>query len=288
MRTQLSFFVFALVILGFIGCAAYIDGPPRPAGPPGSQLELSLFWDALSPYGDWLWVDPWGWAWTPWDVEPGWRPYTDGHWVWTHLGWTWVSARAWGWAPFHYGRWTWHEPYGWIWVPDTVWAPAWVAWRAGHGWIGWAPLPPQIRWRFGIGLDLGNVDLGRSIAGHGWSFCDQHDFLDRRIVRRLAPLPRNAHLVQETRDATRYEEIERRVAVRSFSVEDIESQVGTVPRYRIENIERPPHRGEALSRDAVRIYRPDVRVRDENEGTGREPGRRVAPPPKPPVHDQGP
>lgn len=273
--------ILVLIVLGFVGCAAYLDGASQPAGPPASQLEASLFWDALSPYGDWLWVDPWGWVWTPWDVGPGWRPYTDGHWVWTHLGWTWVSEQPWGWAPFHYGRWTDH-PSGWIWIPDTVWAPAWVAWRAGQGWIGWAPLPPQIRWRFGIGLDLGNVDLGLSIAGRGWSFCDQHHFLDRRIDRRLAPLPRNAHLLRETRDATRYEEVDRRVAVRSFSVEDIESQVGTVPRYRIENVEKPPRRGEAVSRDAVRIYRPEVKERDQ--GAGREPGRLQAVPP-PPAQD---
>lgn len=275
MKQRHCLLVLVFVVLGSVACAAYVDGPTRP-WPPAAHFEISLFWDALSPYGDWLWVDPWGWVWTPWDVGPGWRPYTDGHWVWTHLGWTWVSERPWGWAPFHYGRWTYHSPHGWLWIPDTVWAPAWVAWRSGHGWIGWAPLPPQARWRIGFGLDLGGIDLGLSIVEHGWSFCGERDFLDRRVDRRLASLPRHAYLLRETRDATRYEEIERRVAVRSFDVEEIERQVGTVPRYRIEDLERPPHGGEAVSGSAVRIYRPEVK----DESPGREPERRVAPPPE--------
>lgn len=153
--------VLVILLLASLGCAAWFEGSPLPAGAhPHYTAGLPPFHDDLSPWGDWLRVEPWGWVWTPWDVEPGWRPYTDGRWVWTDLGWTWVSERPWGWAPFHYGRWTYHPYYGWLWVPGTDWAPAWVAWRQGHGWIGWAPLPPDIRWRFGIGLDLGGLDLG--------------------------------------------------------------------------------------------------------------------------------
>jgi hypothetical protein len=52
---------------------------------------------------------------------------------------------AWGWAPFHYGRWFYSgEVHGWVWVPDTVWGPAWVEWRAGGGYVGWTPLPPPV------------------------------------------------------------------------------------------------------------------------------------------------
>ena len=31
----------------------------------------------------------------------------------------------------------------WIWVPGIEWAPTWVTWRVGGGYIGWAPLPPR-------------------------------------------------------------------------------------------------------------------------------------------------
>ena len=32
---------------------------------------------------------------------------------------------------------------GWVWVPGYTWAPAWVSWRYGDGYAGWAPLPPD-------------------------------------------------------------------------------------------------------------------------------------------------
>ncbi len=32
---------------------------------------------------------------------------------------------------------------GWFWVPGDEWAPAWVDWRYGDDYIGWAPLPPE-------------------------------------------------------------------------------------------------------------------------------------------------
>jgi hypothetical protein len=39
--------------------------------------------------------------------------------------------------------------YYWIWVPDVEWAPAWVTWRVGGGYIGWAPRAPV---RFGVAV----------------------------------------------------------------------------------------------------------------------------------------
>ncbi|MCY1060360.1 hypothetical protein OV142_35060 [Nannocystis sp. SCPEA4] len=32
-----------------------------------------------------------------------------------------------------------------MWVPGEVWAPAWVDWRWGGGYVAWAPLPPPTR-----------------------------------------------------------------------------------------------------------------------------------------------
>lgn len=277
--------LLALALLGLLGCAAYVEGPGPPPWERSPRAEVSFFYDALAPHGDWLWVEPWGWAWTPRDVEPGWRPYTDGRWAWTDLGWTWVSDRAWGWAPFHYGRWTYDAYYGWIWIPDRVWAPAWVAWRSGPGWIGWAPLPPGAHWRIGIGLDLGNLDLGVAIVEHGWCFVPDRDFLAPRIHRHLAPLPRHGHLLRETRDRTRYEEVGHRVAVRAFDPEEIEPRAGRVERYRIEDLERPSRGGEAVERGAVGVYRPEVKpeLKPEvkEEAPGRAPERHAQPVPPP-------
>jgi hypothetical protein len=73
-------------------------------------------------------------------MEAGWRPYCNGYWQRTDAGWYWASDEPWGWATYHYGRWGFTDEYGWYWVPQTEWAPAWVSWHTGGGYIGWAPL----------------------------------------------------------------------------------------------------------------------------------------------------
>src|SRR4029077_10313307 len=65
------------------------------------------------------------------------------HWILTEYGWTWVSDWSWGWAPFHYGRWLAVAGRGCGWLRGASWGPAWVSWRAGGGYVGWAPLPPR-------------------------------------------------------------------------------------------------------------------------------------------------
>jgi hypothetical protein len=103
---------------------------------------LERFKQALSPHGRWVQTPEYGEVWVP-NVPAGWRPYSQGQWVYTEAGWTFVSSEPWGWAPFHYGRWAYHETLGWVWIPGYEWAPAWVAWRYGDAYIGWAPLGPD-------------------------------------------------------------------------------------------------------------------------------------------------
>ncbi|HMI67458.1 MAG TPA: DUF6600 domain-containing protein, partial [Cyclobacteriaceae bacterium] len=98
-----------------------------------APVSLQLFYDQLSPYGTWVSYRDYGYAWIP-NAGPDFYPYaTQGHWVFTDIGWTWYSNYSWGWAPFHYGRWSYDDYYGWLWVPDTEWSPAWVMWRSGGG-----------------------------------------------------------------------------------------------------------------------------------------------------------
>jgi hypothetical protein len=103
-----------------------------------------------------------------------WRPYSDGHWVWTDYGWTWVSNQEWGDIPFHYGRWGWDDDIGWFWVPGTTWGPAWVSWRSNDQYMGWAPLPPGIEYREGF-------ERNRTIVGHT-SMHNRIYFRDNRII----------------------------------------------------------------------------------------------------------
>jgi hypothetical protein len=101
------------------------------------------FYAPLSEYGGWVEISSYGRCWRPAAVAVAWRPYCSGHWVWTDCGWYWASDEPWAWACYHYGCWTCDPFYGWVWVPGVEWAPAWVTWRVGAGYIGWAPLPPH-------------------------------------------------------------------------------------------------------------------------------------------------
>jgi hypothetical protein len=137
--------VLAALLLG----ALPMTGSAQPSisaglriGPSGrARVDVGVFYDDLASYGHWIQRPSYGWVWTPRVAARSWRPYEDGHWVWTDLGWTWASNEPFGWATYHYGRWYDDPDYGWEWVPGNQWAPAWVDWQAGNDYVGWAPLP---------------------------------------------------------------------------------------------------------------------------------------------------
>ena len=127
-----------------------------------ADVSVDFFYNNISG-GSWIEVGDYGYCWQP-DIavsDTSWRPYADGYWAYTDLGWTWVSYEDFGWATYHYGRWARLPDQGWVWVPgrdqDLEWGPAWVSWRTGGEYVGWAPLPPQ---------SIGVVYEGRPITGH--------------------------------------------------------------------------------------------------------------------------
>jgi hypothetical protein len=129
------------------------QAPPTP--PPAEDAQpvemttvasVQAFEPALAPYGDWVNTNGVrGFRPAPALVGNDFTPYAShGRWVSTEAGWSFSTSLPFGWATYHYGRW-WFDPmYGWIWIPDTTWGPAWVDWRYGGGYTGWAPLPPVI------------------------------------------------------------------------------------------------------------------------------------------------
>jgi hypothetical protein len=151
---------------------AYQQGPPPDQGPGGGgdqDASYQTFYDQLGNDGTWIQTDDYGYVFQPNVDDPNWAPYTDGQWVYTEDGWTWVSDEPWGWATYHYGRWAFIDGTGWIWVPGDQWAPAWVSWRFGGGYVGWAPLPPETLYGgVSVGFHFGNdVDNRYHIgAGH--------------------------------------------------------------------------------------------------------------------------
>lgn len=144
--------------------AAPAPAPAPAAAPePSVNVTYSTFYDSLSPYGTWVYVEGYGRCWQPTVVaiNPGWRPYYDGgRWLYTDNGWYWYSDYSWGWAPFHYGRWFRHHRVGWCWAPDLFWGPSWVTFRYTSGYCGWAPLPPYAHYRPGFGFSY----YGSSVA----------------------------------------------------------------------------------------------------------------------------
>ncbi len=129
------------------------------------DVSLQSFYDELSPYGQWIKDPQYGYVWRPDVDQEEFRPYyTNGRWAMTEYGNTWVSNYDWGWAPFHYGRWVYNRYNDWVWIPDTVWGPAWVSWRSGGGYYGWAPLGPTIS----IGINIGHG--GYRIPDMCWNF----------------------------------------------------------------------------------------------------------------------
>jgi hypothetical protein len=108
-------------------------------------ISIDFFYDNLNDGGSWVDVADYGYCWQPTVAVSNktWRPYSDGYWAYTDVGWTWVSYEDFGWATYHYGRWIRLRGRGWVWVPGRDWGPAWVSWRTGGDYVGWAPLPPR-------------------------------------------------------------------------------------------------------------------------------------------------
>ena len=103
-------------------------------------------------------------------MDASWSPYSNGYWERSDAGWYWASDEPWGWATYHYGRWDSSPQLGWYWVPRTQWAPAWVSWREGGGYVGWAPLGPS-----------GTAAVSASVRGgtpRGYVFVEERRFLD--------------------------------------------------------------------------------------------------------------
>ncbi len=218
-------------------------------------VDVGFFYDALSPYGEWVRHPHYGWVWFPRNVQPEWRPYSMGRWVETEYGWTWVSNEPFGWATYHYGRWAWDPQFGWLWVPGTDWGPAWVSWQQGNGYVGWAPLPPAVGFQVGIGLQLGGLNISLLLSPRDYSFVPERRFLDADIGGYFVPQARNVTIIHNTTNIINYTVVNNRVINHGVPVGRIEKATGRRPgRYRIDSVTNP--REARVQRDVISIYRP--------------------------------
>jgi hypothetical protein len=190
--------LFALSMLAFV-----VSALPQTRG---ADATIDFVYDNLSG-GNWIDVEGYGYGWQP-DVavsDPNWRPYSDGYWAYTDYGWTWISYEDFGWATYHYGRWANLGDYGWVWFPgtDLDWGPAWVSWRTGGDYIGWAPLPPRGPGVVYEGRPIGaRVDIEYDIGPQYYNFCDVR-FIGEPVLRdRIFPPTQNITYITNTVNVT--------------------------------------------------------------------------------------
>jgi hypothetical protein len=173
----------AAMLIG-IAAGALVSAPERwsPIAPAAAQASIRAdFRVALEPFGAWRHHARLGEVWVPGHRSHAWRPYTVGHWVYSDdYGWYWVEDTQeadWGWVTYHYGHWYRDPDFGWSWIPGDEWAPAWVDWRQGDQYVGWAPAPPD---QFVVEVD---DDPGL------WSFVTINNFVAPSIAAVLLPQP---------------------------------------------------------------------------------------------------
>ena len=228
---------------------------------PYGSISFETFYHELAPYGSWVHNSQYGQVWIP-NVGRGFRPYqTQGHWIMTEYGNTWVSDYAWGWAPFHYGRWYLDDYYGWMWVPGSEWGPAWVAWRSGGGYYGWAPLSP------GLNVNI-SINIGRRLPRSYWTFVPQRYITSAHVYNYCVPRGRVVNVINHT------------TVINNTYVYNNQHHYYSGPRGR--DIERVTHRAVPVRRvqsarqpgatsvrgGSVAMYRPTVRSQQEGSTRG--------------------
>jgi hypothetical protein len=235
-------------------------------GPSGrASVDLGFFYDSLASYGNWIQRPNYGWVWTPSAVSTSWRPYEDGHWVWTDQGWTWITDEPYGWATYHYGRWYQDPEIGWSWVPGDEWGPAWVSWQGADDYVGWAPLPPGVdisaSYNSGYGYNGGYASYDYGIGPEAYVFVPTRNFLSLSIASYVVPDVQVRGFWGRTHNYTSYRREGDRIYNQGFPVDRIQQVVGrSVPRYQIADLQTTDYRQPRarISGNQVQIFRPQV------------------------------
>lgn len=170
-----------------------------------TDVSIDFFYDNLGDGGNWVEVADYGYCWQPTVAVSNrtWRPYSDGYWAYTDVGWTWISYEDFGWATYHYGRWLRLRGRGWVWVLGREWGPAWVSWRTGGDYVGWAPLPPR---RAGEYWDespiTAQVDVEFDIGPSYYNFVDVRYIGEPVLRERIFASDQNVNYITKTVNVT--------------------------------------------------------------------------------------
>ena len=225
----------------------------------GVSVSYQTFYDELSPYGEWIDYPEYGYVWQP-SLGSGFQPYsTNGHWVWSdEYEWIWVSDYAWGWGPFHYGRWFQDPGYGWMWQPGYDWSPAWVSWRTGGDYYGWAPIRPGIN----INIGFGNYNP----PSNYWCFAPRRYINSPRINNYYVDRSRNVTIINNTTIINNnYGRRGNNIYVNGPRRDDAARYAGNIRSVRVRDASRPGAREVRGSN--VSLYRPRI---DQSSGNRRD------------------
>src|SRR5947208_1708453 len=271
--TRNALFALLLLAAGTVTAAsAQVSiGAGIHVGPSGrASVDLGFFYDNLASYGNWIQRPSYGWVWTPSAVSTSWRPYEDGHWVWTDQGWTWITDEPYGWATYHYGRWYDDPEIGWAWVPGDEWGPAWVSWQEGGDYVGWAPLPPGFDisasyssgYGGGYGYNgggYGSYDYG--IGPDAYVFVPERYFLAPSVATYVVPTVQLSAFWGRTRTYPSHRREGDRYFNQGVPVDRIQRVIGrSVARYQIADLQTTDYRQPRTRRtgNQVQIFRPQV------------------------------
>ena len=224
-------------------------------------VSFQVFYDELMPYGDWVQDPHHGFVWIPY-VEQNFHPYsTRGHWMMTSYGNTWVSQYDWGWAPFHYGRWFHTNYYGWAWVPGYEWGPAWVNWRTGGGYYGWAPLAPGL-----------HINMAYNMPYNHYVFVQQRRLMHRNMHRYFLPRTHVVNVFNHTTIINNTYVNNQRTYISGPDRRELERvSRRSVPVYQVNNANNAGR--ASVNNRSVALYRPDV---ERGTVTQARPSRMVA------------
>ncbi len=248
--------------------------PARPSTSDEDTGSYSTFYRKLDPYGDWMETGDYGYVFQPRQATQAgnWRPYTNGHWVYTDAGWTWISNEKFGWATYHYGRWIRLRSVGWVWVPGEQWAPAWVSWRKGGDFVGWAPLPPEAQFDRKTGI-RNWADNYYDIGPDQYAFVPANEFGRKLSSNEILPTARNVTIINQTTNVTNIVYNNSVIVDQGPSYEDLRAKSRQpIERYRLERTrdminDAPVFKGEVVAlptidfRQAERATRPNRVVR---------------------------
>jgi hypothetical protein len=252
MRTKMKYLIITATLIFSAGIFQ------KQASAQGVYVSYQVFYDQLSPFGQWIDYPNYGQVWIP-DAGPGFSPYSsNGYWIHTRYGWTWKSDYNWGWAPFHYGRWDYDTFYGWLWIPDYEWGPSWVNWRSANGYYGWQPMRP------GYGIYSGFFDDHYNNHDH-WTFVRNNNFGRYDIYNYYINRSDYLRIMENSSaiDNTYYDRRRQVTYISGPNRREIQRITGS--RIRSVTVRDTDIPGQQLNNNRLQLYRPQFDVPKNNE-----------------------